>query len=367
MATDAPQGGAKRLAVIGPSALALTRLRGPLIKAALARGVRVLALAPDVTAGDAQALIQMGAEVQSFPPDPGGFPLLRQRRRIANLSQQIKDFHPETALVFGANITPLAVAALQHARVPQVSVLFNEMPEGGIPARLTAALKSANTVIAHNHDDARALERTLSGSSVKVLRVPGMGSDLATVTGVAMPAATEPVIFLAAARLDRVKGIHAYLEAARLAQQAGLPARFLLAGGNGVAAGAVTPELLARYQGAVEYLGDVADPAAAISAAHVIVSPSQREGMPVSLLQALASGRAIIASDIPGARETVDEMVNGTLVPQGDPKALADAFQRMVRNRALLTTMGRASRAKAERGFSSVDVHARLFAALGIA
>lgn len=327
----------------------------------------MLALAPDMTPGDAQALIQSGADVQSFATVPGGFPLFRQRRRIAGLSDQIKDFHPETALVFGADVIPLAVAALRRARTGRMCVLVNELPDGGMTAHLTASLKAATVVVAHNREDARSLERALSGTPVKVLRVAGMGADLAIAPSPAMPGDGEPVVFLAMARLDRVKGIHDYLEAARLALQSGISARFLLAGGNGTGVGAVTPEILSRYAGSVSYLGEASDAAALVSSAHVIVSPSLREGMPAALLQGLAAGRALVATDIAGSRETVDEMVNGTLVPAGDPKAMAEAFQRMARNRALIATMGRASRAKAERGFSSADVHATILAALGIA
>ena len=179
-----------------------------------------------------------------------------------------------------------------------------------------------------------------------------------------MPAGGEPVLFLAAARLDRIKGVQDYLEAARIARERGLDARFHLAGPDGTGDGALKPETLSRYGAAVQYEGDVADLPARIRDCHVFVCPSHLEGMSPAVLAGMAAGRPLIVTDIPGARETVDEMVNGTIVPPGDPVALAAAFERMVRNRALLTPMGLASRAKAERGFSSAAVHETLLAAL---
>jgi glycosyltransferase involved in cell wall biosynthesis len=86
--------------------------------------------------------------------------------------------------------------------------------------------------------------------------------------------------------------------------------------------------------------------------------------MPHALLQAMAAGRPLIATDIAGSRETIDEMVNGTLVPPRDPTALAGAFRRFLKHRALLPAMARASRTKAARGFASAGVNARIMEAL---
>lgn len=132
-------------------------------------------------------------------------------------------------------------------------------------------------------------------------------------------------------------------------------------------AGAVTAQTLAKYHNCVQYLGEPGDIASAVRDAHVFVCASHREGMPPNLLTALAAGRPIVASDIPGCRETVDDMINGTLSPPGDATQLAHAFARIVRHRSLLASMSRASRAKAERNFSNVAVHGSILNALELA
>ncbi|MEQ1718098.1 MAG: glycosyltransferase [Hyphomicrobium sp.] len=365
MASEARSGGSRRLALIGPAAAALVRLRGGFIKDCLARGVRVLALVPELTAGGAESLRTLGAEAKSFAPELAGFTLFPERRVIAALSDQLRQWHPQGVLAFGAPL-PIAVKAARRAHVPRVVVIVNELEDGALPSHLRAALKSADAVIAHNRDDARRLMDALAPSSDKVHRVAGAGADLSVCQGRAMPASGDPVIFLAASRLDRVKGVLDYLEAARLALQNGAAAKFILAGPDGSSGGAIKAETIARYAADVHYIGDRGDLAAAIGDAHVFVTPSHREGMPHAALQAMAAGRPIIAADSAGCRETVDEMVNGTLVAPGSPQALADGFQRLIRNRALLPAMGRASRAKAERGFSADAVHAALRDALGL-
>ena len=75
-------------------------------------------------------------------------------------------------------------------------------------------------------------------------------------------------------------------------------------------------------------LGHVADIREVWAAAHIAVLPSRREGLPKSLLEAAACGRAIVATDVPGCRVIARDGVNALLVPPDDPAALADAIER---------------------------------------
>jgi glycosyltransferase involved in cell wall biosynthesis len=83
--------------------------------------------------------------------------------------------------------------------------------------------------------------------------------------------------------------------------------------------------------------------------ADALVLPSFSEGHALAPLECLASGTPVIGSDIPGIRETVEDEVNGLLVPPGDPKALAEAICRLLGDRALLDRLSRAARASVER------------------
>jgi glycosyltransferase involved in cell wall biosynthesis len=64
------------------------------------------------------------------------------------------------------------------------------------------------------------------------------------------------------------------------------------------------------------------DMPAVYQAAHIVCLPSYREGLPKALLEAAASGRPIVATDVPGCREIVRHDENGLLVPARDAKAL---------------------------------------------
>ena len=89
-----------------------------------------------------------------------------------------------------------------------------------------------------------------------------------------------------------------------------------------------------------------------------------REGLPRTLLEAMAVGRAIVTTDAPGCRETVEPGRNGFLVPKRDPVALADAILCIARDPDLAARMGERSRQIAEARFDVDRVNETLLAAM---
>ena len=89
-----------------------------------------------------------------------------------------------------------------------------------------------------------------------------------------------------------------------------------------------------------------------MSAASVVVLPSESEALPTVLLEAAAAGCPVVASDVGGVREIVDDGATGLLVPPQDEKALATALVRILSDPELGERMGHAARAKAESQFS---------------
>ncbi|MDG2095586.1 MAG: glycosyltransferase, partial [Phycisphaerales bacterium] len=113
----------------------------------------------------------------------------------------------------------------------------------------------------------------------------------------------------------------------------------------------------AHDKGIIEYLGYVADVKQALADCSVYVLPSwYGEGVPHSILEAMATGRPIITTDHRGCRETVAQGRNGLLVPVRDSQALSQAMSAMAEDSGKRADMGKASRALAESRFDAREV-----------
>lgn len=164
----------------------------------------------------------------------------------------------------------------------------------------------------------------------------------------------KPLVILPA-RLLREKGVCEFVEAARLLRSKGVNARFALVGKPDPA----NPASLSQAQvdqwateGVVEYWGWQDDMPKVFASAQIVCLPSYHEGFPKSLLEAAASGCAIVASDIPGCREIVVPKETGWLVPVQDTRGLAAALEQAITQPELRTQYGRAARALVVSDFS---------------
>lgn len=104
-------------------------------------------------------------------------------------------------------------------------------------------------------------------------------------------------------------------------------------------------------RGDIIFTGWRSDIPQVLGASDVVVLPSYREGLSVSLQEALAMGKPVVTTDATGCKETVEDGVNGFLVPVRNAKALAEAIGRLVTNPKMREEMGQRSRKKAEREF----------------
>lgn len=213
--------------------------------------------------------------------------------------------------------------------------------------------RAGSRVILQNEDDRRLLEsrRLLRHDRVSLIR----GSGVDTGRFAPAPEPLGPPVAVLVARMLRDKGVGEFVAAARLLKQRGVHVRMQLAGptdpDNPVS---IDEGTLRGWQseGLVEWLGPVADIAALWAKSHIAVLPSYREGLPKSLLEAAACGRPLIATDVPGCREIVQEGETGLLVPARNPAALADAIARLAGNGKLRYRLGARARTVVESEFS---------------
>jgi glycosyltransferase involved in cell wall biosynthesis len=187
--------------------------------------------------------------------------------------------------------------------------------------------------------------------------IRGAGVDMTLFHPVPEPPGV-PVVVLGA-RMLRDKGVVEFVEAARALRAAGTVARFVLAGPADLDNPAGLPEAQLRTwqdEGIVEWWGQRDDMADVLRGAHIVCLPSYREGLPKVLVEAAASGRAIVATDAPGCREVVRHEWNGLLVPVRNAPALAEAIGRLLVDPAERARMGAMGRERVEGPFSDRHV-----------
>jgi len=117
----------------------------------------------------------------------------------------------------------------------------------------------------------------------------------------------------------------------------------------------------------LQWLGHVDDMPALLRSVDIVALPSYREGLPKGLIEAAASGCALIATDVPGCREVVTHDVDGLLVPVRDGDALAKGIARLQEDRGLRARLADAGRRKAIGHFDerivvakTIDVYGEL-------
>lgn len=216
------------------------------------------------------------------------------------------------------------------------------------------------TVIFQNADDYRALVSAAGASYSNSVIIRGSGVNLNQYFPTPEPSGV-PVVLLPA-RLLKDKGIFEFVQAARVLRVNDVSARFVLAGMLDVG----NPTSLSQKQldewvleGVVEHWGYRTDMPQVISNSNVVVLPSYREGLPKVLLEAAASGRAVVTSDVPGCRDAIDPGVTGLLVPVRDANSLAQAIAQLLKNPDQRLAMGLAGRKLAEEEFDVRAVVAR--------
>lgn len=219
---------------------------------------------------------------------------------------------------------------------------------------LKFALGGKNTsLIVQNGDDRNRIVTGGLANARSVCVIRGAGVDPAAYRQVVV--ATGVPLVILPARLLREKGVGEFVEAARLLRAQGVNARFALVGKPDLVnpASVSQPEIDAWVgEGVVEYWGWQDDMPNVFSRAQIVCLPSYHEGLPRSLLEAAASGCAIVATDIPGCREIVQDGVTGWLVPARDASALATALRQAIEQPSLREQYGSSARASIAANFS---------------
>lgn len=220
-------------------------------------------------------------------------------------------------------------------------------------------------VIFQNLDDCNIfLEYNLIGSKdIRIIR--GSGVKLSDYPYIPEPNSIITVVM--ASRLLRDKGVFEFIEAAKILKSQGKEIRFCLIGEpdneNKSSISAMEYKKF-KADGFVELLGFRQDISNQYASAHIVCLPSYREGLPKSLIEAAACGRAVVTTDVPGCRDAITPGITGLLCSIKDPNSLARAIQELIDDPCKRQQMGRAGRDLAEAEFAIekiIEEHIKIY------
>lgn len=277
----------------------------------------------------------------------------------------IKEVKPDVVFTFMVKPNTFGVLAAKKAGVKKIfsmvegagDVFINDglkwkIIRKGVCHLYKKAFRNSQKVFFLNKDDKAEFLRRKLVRETQCEIVHGIGVDLEKF-------ADKPLknhrTFLMVARMLKTKGVFEYCECARIVRRKYPDAVFNYLGAEGT----VKLDDIREYidDGSIVYLGTTDDVRPYYEDCAAYVLPSYREGMPMSVMEAEAVGRAIIATDVNGCRDTVKIGYNGFLVPRGDASALSEKIVYCIEHPEETELFGANSRKFAEENFDQKKIN----------
>lgn len=294
-------------------------------------------------------------------------------QELASLKQLLSVYRNEKPdVVHQITVKPVIYGSIA-ARIVRVPVIINTIPGAGFIARRRSplayvallgyriALSGKNTyVILQNPEDLTSFVSQRLSKPDRSILIRSSGVDINKFLPTPPPSGL-PIVMMAS-RLIWDKGVREFVQAAGILQNRKIPCRMVLVGQPDTNTIDSVPEEFIRdsqSRGLIEWWGPRSDMPEVLQQASIIALPTYYpEGVPKILLEAAASGRPIVATDVPGCREIVRDGENGLLVAPKDAESLAQAIQCLLEDPARRESMGLRGRQLVVAEFSEEMVNA---------
>ncbi|USP42451.1 glycosyltransferase family 4 protein [Acinetobacter sp. XS-4] len=351
--------------------------RGKLLEAIHHQGYEIHIIAPDLELfqPELDKLKSLGYSVYSVEMQRTGTNPIADIKTLFEIYKIIKKIQPDYVLsytikpvIYGTLATYLAKVPNRFSLITGLGYAFQNVD--GTSKRSTfqkivhwlykQALIRSSKVFFQNPDDLALFQQlNLLSNKVPAVVVNGSGVNVTDFEVVGLPRTLNgdvKVSFLLIARLLEDKGIREYVEAAKLIKKEYPQIEFNLVGWIDENPTAIKQQELDSWidEKIIKYWGKLSDVRPAIAETSIYVLPSYREGTPRTVLEAMSMGRAIITTDAPGCRETVEHDGNGYLVEVKSVTSLEMAMKKFIQNPELAEIMGTRSR---EIALYKYDVH----------
>jgi len=346
-----------RVAIVLNTSWNIFNFRMNLVRSLQAAGHEIHTIAP--TDDYTPRLMEAGCIHHALKMDSRGANPIKDLALIFELHSIYKNVRPDVILHYTIKPNVYGSIAASFLKIPIVNnvcglgtvFLKDDLISAIAMFLYKISFRFPKKVFFQNPDDLKLFldKKLVPADTVDLL--PGSGIDLERFKPASFQR-NQKFTFLLISRLITDKGILEYIEAVKKLRSEGLNARFQILGAMDPAhKRGIKKEIIKEWidSGTIEYLGTTADVRHFIHQADCVVLPSYREGTPRTLLEAASSSKPIIATNVPGCNQVVENNVNGLLCNLKDANDLADKMYAMTQfDDATLKKMGRTGRQKME-------------------
>jgi len=329
----------KKIVISVNTAWNVYNFRSGLVRALIRHGYDVMVMAPED--GYARRLASLGCRYKLVPMDNNGTNPGRDLALLIKYWRVLQSIRPLAYLGYTIKPNVYGSIAAHGLQIPVINniaglgttFIKNTMLTGLVKRLYQFSLKKSRRVFFQNQDDRNLFVRSGLALADVAAVLPGSGIDLRHF----LPSPPAPLQdrgfrFLLVSRMLRDKGIEEFAAAAKIVRSHLPTANFQLLGPidrnnpNSIPIARISEW---EKSGLLSYLGETDDVRLHLARADCIVLPSYREGVPHSLLEAAATARPIIATDVAGCKDVVDDHSNGFLCKVKNANDLAEKMMHM--------------------------------------
>lgn len=361
-----------KVAVLSSFTTSLFWFRIDMMKSFLDTGYEVLAVGDAPESEWAQRFRDLGIRYRQIPVQRNGTNPLNDMKTLRALYKLLKEERPDKIFAYQAKTVIYGGIAANMLGIrevyPMIAGVGSVFLGGGLKKKLIRSilvaeyrlgLRNAPRIFFQNRDDLAVFTSNKILPESKAVMLNGSGVNVEKFVPTVLP---DRISFLCISRLIRDKGVCEYLDAAREIHRRHPEVRCVLVGPFDTNPSAIKPEDLQPYMddGSVEYVGEQKDVYPYLRNCTAYVLPSYHEGTPKTVLEAMASARPTITTDAPGCRETVEDGINGYLVPVKDVGAIVEAMEKIIADPEKTAQMAQAARRIAEEKYDVNKVNLKI-------
>ena len=363
----------KKVLIIGGKAWSIINFRGNLIRRLVKEGYTVTAVASEAKESDYKDIKNFGIEYINLCLITNAISVLKDFNYFLALRKVISEYKPN--IVISYTFKPVVYSGLAlffkkkinfFPLITGLGNVFNTKKIFLYPIKfiliylLKLTLRNSSTIIFQNIDNLQEFKKLKIAPNVEKIIIEGSGIDV----NYFKPELSynNSFTFLLIARLLKDKGIFEYIEAAKKIKSNNQFINFNLIGPKDNSSNQMNFDYVTYHHrlGYINYLGFQKNVKHFIANSHVYVLPSYHEGLPRSVLEAMAMSKPIITTEAPGCKETVINYWNGFLIPIKNIDILVEKMNWFINNKSKIFEMGKKSREIVEKRFSSSKINDEL-------